>query len=77
MRKFVKCTRGATSIEYGLFGALAAIVLMSGLSTIGERIGGSFSKAGAAMAAGRDTPEGTRIEIRKAENGFLDRHEER
>ena len=77
MRKLAKCSRGATAIEYGLFAGLAAIVLMSGVSTIGERIGGTLSNAGAAMAA---TPasgaDGTRVEIREAEPGFLDRHKD-
>lgn len=51
MRRLLHCRRGATAIEYGLFLGLAAIVLMSGASSIGAGIGGTFSQAGAAMAA--------------------------
>ena len=58
MRKLMHCRRGATTIEYGIFLALAALVLSSGIGTIGDRIGGTFSKAGAAMAATSPRPDG-------------------
>ena len=51
MRSLVKCRRGATAIEYGLFAALAVILLSSGVSTIGDKIGGTFANAAGAMAA--------------------------
>jgi len=51
MRTLLKCRKGATAIEYGLFAALAALVLSSGVTTIGERIGGTFATAAGAMAA--------------------------
>ena len=58
MRNLIHCRRGATAIEYGLFAALVAILLSSGISTIGEKIGSSFSEAGAAMAAAPKTGVG-------------------
>ncbi len=51
MRRFLSCSRGATTIELGIFAMLAVLILGSGLSTVGEQIGGTFTKAGAAMAS--------------------------
>lgn len=89
MSDLMRCRRGATTIEYGIFLALAAMVLSSGIGTIGDHIGDPFSKAGAAMAATSprtDGPEGGErtmlaastnhhmIHIKEDQNGFLDRH---
>lgn len=58
MKHLIHCQRGATALEYGIFLCLAAIILSSGLSTVGERIGGTFSRAGAAMAAAPHAEQG-------------------
>lgn len=58
MRKLIACQRGATTIEYGVFAALAIALVTSGVSTLGENIGSTFTRAGAAMAAAPE-PAGT------------------
>jgi pilus assembly protein Flp/PilA len=86
MKDLMRCRRGATAIEYGLFAGLAAIVLMSGASTIGAKVGGTFANAGAAMAAAPDAPppsdgslratagEARLIRVEESREGFLDRN---
>lgn len=83
--RFISCRRGATAIEYGLFAGLAAIVLMSGASTIGEKVNGTFAQAGAAMAAtpGTETvammdatsSDARLIHVRESQEGFISNHQ--
>lgn len=46
---FLKDESGATAIEYGLIAALIAVALITVLTALGERIGGTFNKISAAM----------------------------
>ena len=34
--KFVKCTKGATAVEYGLISALMVMVIIAGISNFGD-----------------------------------------
>lgn len=72
--------RGATSIEYGVFAAFAAVVALSGLSAVGGKINGVFATAGQAMAA--STPadnatvaEATRVAVGDTRDQFLENHQ--
>lgn len=72
--------RGATTIEYGLFLGFAALVLSSGLSTVGGGLGGVFNKAGQAMASAPSAQSAVNasvehIDVRDAQNGFLSNHQ--
>ncbi len=46
---FLKDESGATAIEYGLIAALIAVALITVITALGERIGGTFNKISAAM----------------------------
>lgn len=47
MRKFFtklrKSEKGATAIEYGLIAALVAVVIITGLTTLGTKLNATFS----------------------------------
>jgi pilus assembly protein Flp/PilA len=49
-REFLKDESGATAIEYGLIAALIAVVIITALTTLGQRVSGSFSRVGSATA---------------------------
>lgn len=63
MRRFLSCSRGATTIELGLFAVLAVILINSGVSTVGEKFGGTFAQAGAAMASSPPQTSAVQAEI--------------
>ncbi len=42
--RFLKDESGATAIEYGLIAALVAVVLVTALSTMGNKLSGTFNK---------------------------------
>ena len=41
--RFLKNESGATAIEYGLIAALVAVVLITGLTTLGSNLNSKFS----------------------------------
>ena len=41
--RFMKDESGATAIEYGLIAALIAVVIITGVSTLGKNIGTVFN----------------------------------
>ena len=49
IKKFVRDTKAATAIEYGLIAALIAVVLITALNTLSGKIAGTFTKIGTAM----------------------------
>jgi pilus assembly protein Flp/PilA len=56
-KKIVKKIRadesGATAIEYGLIAALIAVVLITSLSLLGNRISGRFNQIGNSVGTAR------------------------
>jgi len=42
IRKFIKNTKGATAIEYGLIAALIAVAAIGAMSSIGTRLNTTF-----------------------------------
>ena len=50
-KQFIEDERGATAIEYGLIAALIAIVIISGVSTLGKNIGNVFNKVAGNITA--------------------------
>ncbi len=42
--RFVRDTRGATAIEYGLIAALIAVAAIGGMSALGGKLGTTFTK---------------------------------
>jgi pilus assembly protein Flp/PilA len=42
-RKFIKNSKGATAIEYGLIAALIAVAAISAMSTLGGKISTTFN----------------------------------
>ena len=42
--RFCKDESGATAIEYGLIAALVAVVLVTALGTMGNKLSGTFTK---------------------------------
>lgn len=84
MRRILRALRadhgGATSIEYGVFAAFAAVVLLSGLSAVGGKLNGAFATAGQAMAAttpseAGNATEATRVEVGDTQDRFLESHQ--
>jgi pilus assembly protein Flp/PilA len=49
--RFMKDESGATAIEYGLIAALIAVVLVTALGTLGNKLEGTFGKIEAALPA--------------------------
>ena len=45
-KRFTKNEKGATAIEYGLIAALIAVVIIGGLTTLGQKTGAAFNKVG-------------------------------
>lgn len=80
MLRMLRDRRGATTIEYGVFLVFGAIVLLSGLSSIGGSLNGVFDKAGQAMAAGAPPKasgiaEVESVQVKDAEYGILKNHQ--
>jgi pilus assembly protein Flp/PilA len=47
--KFLNDESGATAIEYGLIAALVAVVLVTALQLMGQKLSGTFTKVTAAL----------------------------
>jgi pilus assembly protein Flp/PilA len=50
IRKFVKNSKGATAIEYGLIASLIAVAGVSAFNVVGTKISGTFNNAAASMS---------------------------
>jgi pilus assembly protein Flp/PilA len=51
IRKFVKSSKGATAIEYGLIAALIAVAAVSAMTTLGGKISTTFNNVSTNMKA--------------------------
>ena len=51
IRKFIKNSKGATAIEYGLIAALIAVAAVSAMSTLGGKISTTFNNVSSNMKA--------------------------
>lgn len=51
IRKFVKNSKGATAIEYGLIAALIAVAAVSAMTTLGGKISTTFNNVSSNMKA--------------------------
>jgi pilus assembly protein Flp/PilA len=49
IRKFVKNTKGATAIEYGLIAALIAVAMITAVKSVGTKVGSTFNSAANSM----------------------------
>jgi len=49
--RFLNDESGATAIEYGLIAALVAVVLVTALSAMGNKLSGTFQKVSDAVPA--------------------------
>jgi pilus assembly protein Flp/PilA len=47
--RFLKDESGATAIEYGLIAALISVALITGATTLGTKIGDTFTNLGTKM----------------------------
>jgi pilus assembly protein Flp/PilA len=52
IRKFIKNTKGATAIEYGLIAALIAVAAITAMSGLGNQITKTFNNVSTNMKAG-------------------------
>ncbi|MCZ4351627.1 Flp family type IVb pilin [Roseovarius aestuarii] len=51
IKRFIQDEDGATAIEYGLFAALIAAVIVVSVSNIGTKVNAGFEKVDAALPA--------------------------
>ena len=51
IRKFVKNSKGATAIEYGLIAALIAVAAVTAMSSLGDKISTTFNNVATNMKA--------------------------
>ncbi len=47
LKRFVKDESGATAIEYGLIAALIAVIIIGGLTALGNNINAAFMRVAA------------------------------
>lgn len=47
--RFLRNESGATAIEYGLIAALVAVVIITGLTTLGTKLNSTFSNVASAI----------------------------
>ena len=52
MRAFLKNSKGATAIEYGLIAALIAVAAIAAMGTLGKQLTSTFSKVSTTMKDG-------------------------
>ena len=51
MRKFLKNSKGATAIEYGLIAALIAVAAITAMSALGQKLKATFTNVTTAMSS--------------------------
>ena len=49
--RFVTDESGVTAIEYGLIAALIAVVIITGVTTVGSKLAATFNNVATALAA--------------------------
>jgi pilus assembly protein Flp/PilA len=49
LRRFMLCSQGVTSIEYALLGSGIALVIVTGVSTVGTDLSASFTRIASAF----------------------------
>ena len=49
MRKFIKNSKGATAIEYGLIAALIAVAAITAMQGLGTKLSSTFNNVSTAM----------------------------
>lgn len=50
IRNFLKNSKGATAIEYGLIAALIAVAAIAAMSSLGNQLGNTFNEVSSEMA---------------------------
>jgi pilus assembly protein Flp/PilA len=50
LRKFLKDTKGATAIEYGLIAALIAVAAIAAMTSLGTQLNNTLTKVRTTMA---------------------------
>jgi len=50
IRKFIRDSKGATAIEYGLIAALIAVAAITAMSNLGSSLNTTFNKVAANMS---------------------------
>jgi pilus assembly protein Flp/PilA len=53
LQRFLFDDSGATAIEYGLIAALVAVVIITGLTTLGTQLNASFSNVAANISSAK------------------------
>lgn len=53
MRAFLKNSKGATAIEYGLIAALIAVAAIAAMSTLGDQLNATFGTVSTTMETGK------------------------
>ena len=51
IRHFVRDSRGATAIEYGLIAALIAVAAISAMSRLGTKLGNTFNNVAGKLSS--------------------------
>lgn len=51
MRKFIKNSKGATAIEYGLIAALIAVAAITAMSSLGTKLSTTFNNVSTNLKA--------------------------
>jgi pilus assembly protein Flp/PilA len=54
IRTFLKNSKGATAIEYGLIAALIAVAAIAAMGTLGNQLSSTFGKVSTKMKAPTD-----------------------
>lgn len=49
IKKFIRDTKAATAIEYGLIAALIAVAAISAMTSVGDSVKGTFEKVDAGL----------------------------
>ena len=52
IRNFIKNSKGATAIEYGLIAALIAVAAIAAMQGLGNQLSGTFQKVNTKMGGG-------------------------
>ena len=52
IRKFIKNSKGATAIEYGLIAALIAVAAIAAMQGLGNKVASTFTNVSTNMKAG-------------------------
>lgn len=56
IKKFIRDTKAATAIEYGLIAALIAVAAITALTNVGSSVGNTFNKVDGKLDAANNAP---------------------